>query len=248
MPNTKNQKKSNVCDGQSFVEETDERYLKAVKLAAYEPESSISRYVMDKIIGEKIAIQKPRKKIFVPFGLISAAAIVLALFVLTRGGALEIFTKSDLNAQSANLELAADMGMDEGFAFETAQPEAAIAKGEADMDMETGIEMNMDMVLAEAVEEPEEALLPEEAAPAPAAELAERAVVGREYKISRGEFERAGGDILKGIEIYSDKDGYYIIESQYREALEKNLGEQGIEAKVKEIDAGGEGYIALIID
>lgn len=91
----------------------EKKYLEEVKLAEYVPEISISQSVMDKIIADKIIIDKPPRKRFIPAGFISAAAVIIIMFIATRGSPVNLFLKSsqDKNANesgagNANNEIA----------------------------------------------------------------------------------------------------------------------------------------------
>jgi len=78
-----------------FAEE--KKYLDGIKSAEYTPDKNISESVMNMIISGKTAADKPRRKIYVPFGLVSAAVIVLVMFAVSKGGLmniLNIFTKT----------------------------------------------------------------------------------------------------------------------------------------------------------
>lgn len=85
-----------------YIEE-EKKYLEEIKLAEYIPETSVSQFVMDKIIENKIVISKPQRRRFVPVGLISAAAVIIVMFAVSRGGAFDLFMKSTQeNNSSAN--------------------------------------------------------------------------------------------------------------------------------------------------
>ena len=240
------------CAGCLDFVESESRYIEAMAQASYEPQSSISQFVMGKIARGEIAIEKPPKKIFVPFGLISAAAIVLAMFVASRSGALEIFTKSNENA-------AADSGAGRANAVAKSFEDAEMA-----FDEFGGIEEFLEME-----------------APIPAAEPNEDHGYGTGDAPVRGnlfgDLDESGfweanrdlaieflyridlggasiGDILKDIEIYrADQEGaFYIVGMQHRETLEKNMGEIGINAKAEtdfDADEGqaDEKYIGILI-
>ena len=77
-----------------FIEE-EKKYLDEVSLAGYVPEISISQYVMDKIIENKMTVDKPAKRRIFPVGLLSAAAVVIIMFALARSGPLDLFIKKD---------------------------------------------------------------------------------------------------------------------------------------------------------
>ena len=66
-------------------------YFEEIKLAEYVPEISVAKSVMDKIIENKIIADKPPRRRIMPMGFISAAAVIIIMFALTRGGTLNIF-------------------------------------------------------------------------------------------------------------------------------------------------------------
>ena len=75
--------------------EAESRYLEEIKSAEYVPEISISQSVMDRIIENRLIVDKPPKRRIFPVGLVSAAAVVLIMFALTKTGALNLFMKYD---------------------------------------------------------------------------------------------------------------------------------------------------------
>ena len=68
------------CSGCTMFYYEEKKLTDIIKSSEYIPEISFSNLVMEKIINEKITIQKPRRKRPIPFGLISAAVIVLLIF------------------------------------------------------------------------------------------------------------------------------------------------------------------------
>jgi len=177
------------CAGCHAFIESESRYKSGMVQAAYAPEKSVFGFVADKIRRENIAIEKPKKRIIVPFGLLSAAAVVLAVFLVSRGGLLDAFMKSGNQGKAAN-EAADEAG---GFTPATGMefgtyPERSEADMAGGADGEHGELEMADSPEAEtaedvyyAVAEADEAPPPvaaappapaEEAAPAPAPEPA----------------------------------------------------------------------------
>ena len=88
------EKHINECkDCFDFIDE-EKKYLEEIKLAEYIPEISVSQFVMNKITEDKIIINKPQRKRFIPVGFITAAAVILIIFIASRGRLLNIFMKS----------------------------------------------------------------------------------------------------------------------------------------------------------
>jgi len=104
-----------------FIEK-EKKYLEEIKLGEYIPEISVSQSVMDKIIENKIIIDKPPKRRFVPFGFITAAAVVVIMFIASRDGVFNIFIK---NSDT--------YGIAENDAGNAAQNENAIFDDEAEI-------------------------------------------------------------------------------------------------------------------
>lgn len=240
------------CAGCLGFIESESGYIDAMAQARHIPEASVSEFVARKIAEGGITVEKPKKRIFVPFGLISAAAIVLAVFIASRGGALDIFTKSNDRIASNSQNFAA---ADEGGAEIFAAPEMAFGAYDAD----------------EAYEAYDDFHPAEAPAPAPAPEAAEAEQNQRDdssdawfweanpdlavewlYRIYLG--GAAAGDILGDIEIYraDPAGGYYVVGLQYLAILEKNISKSGVSA---EADAAfnpnaenkGEKYIGILI-
>lgn len=84
--------------------ETEKKYLDEIKFAEYIPEISVAKSVMDKIIENRMIIDRPPKKRFVPVGFIAAAAVIILMFAVSRGGALNMFMKSSKEKSANNLE------------------------------------------------------------------------------------------------------------------------------------------------
>ncbi|MCL2095518.1 MAG: zf-HC2 domain-containing protein [Oscillospiraceae bacterium] len=82
--------------------ENERKYLEEIKLAEYIPDIDIAGIVMDKIIGGVMAIDKPRRKRFIPVGLMSAAVIVILFAAVSRGGLMNIFIRGDNNINDLN--------------------------------------------------------------------------------------------------------------------------------------------------
>ena len=72
------------CEKCASVFNNWRKYFEEVKLAEYTPEIDIAESVMDKIITGRIAVDKPAKRRFVPFGLIGAAAVVLVMLITSN--------------------------------------------------------------------------------------------------------------------------------------------------------------------
>jgi hypothetical protein len=238
----------------SFIE-SESVYIENMEQAQYTPEASVSEYVAGKIIRERISVEKPRKKIIVPFGLISAAAVVLIVFIASKSGLADMFIKS-----SGNMDLSsADFALS--------------AFGEAESLKDADMEMAEGMALApeeEKAGEEQPYFLTEEsamadapaAAPAPPApeqgnmsyagfwEAASGLAVEWLYRIDSGE---KSGDIFKDIEIHTSdpEGGFYIVALKYKELLEKNLLEAGIDALAEAAGNPGAGltdekYIGIL--
>lgn len=69
------------CGTCARIVENERQYFEGIKLAEYTPDINIAESVMNKIISERITVDRPAKKRFVPFGLITAAAIVLVMLI-----------------------------------------------------------------------------------------------------------------------------------------------------------------------
>ncbi|MCL2099859.1 MAG: zf-HC2 domain-containing protein [Oscillospiraceae bacterium] len=79
----------------------EKKYFEIIKLAEYTPKTDIAGSVMEKIISEKIVPDIPAKKRFIPFGLISAAVIVLVMFIASRD-TLNLFDSNKAINESAD--------------------------------------------------------------------------------------------------------------------------------------------------
>jgi len=164
--------------------EAESKYLEEVRLAEYIPEISVSGSVTDKIIENKMIIDKPPKRRKIPIGFISAAAVVAIMFLMSKGGPLSVLLRQE-PVRSANdsaeiaeyAEYDGENGESGMFQFGTledgifndadqAEPEA-YALG-ADFVLDDNYDMGMGI-------EPEENLSP---APAAAPAPAPRAVGG----------------------------------------------------------------------
>ena len=78
------------CEKCAVYFENERRYCEAVRLAAYD--ADIAGAVMDRIIDGRLIVDAPAKKRYIPFGLISAAAIVLVMLVMSRD-TLDLFDR-----------------------------------------------------------------------------------------------------------------------------------------------------------
>jgi hypothetical protein len=74
--------------------ENERKYFEEIKSAGFAPEIDVAKSVMDKIIAETITVSKPAKKRFIPFGFITAAALVIITFALSRTNVFRIFDQS----------------------------------------------------------------------------------------------------------------------------------------------------------
>ncbi|MCL2813470.1 MAG: hypothetical protein FWD23_02600, partial [Oscillospiraceae bacterium] len=198
----------------------------------------------------------PRKKRIVPFGLISAAAVVLIMFVAYRGGPLGMFTNSSGASPNAESFASRDYpgeilaAPDGNFGGEPKRAEGGGAETK-----EGGYQYMQDAA--------------DEAAPAPAAEAEAEAdsgiisdvsfweanldlAVEWLYRINLGEGGDVG-DILKDIEIYrADPEGrFYVAGLGYKNKLEENMSGAGISAEADSAynpnaGAADEKYIAIL--
>jgi hypothetical protein len=103
------------CAG--FIEE-ESKYLAEIKLADYVPEISVSQSVMEKIIAEKLTVGEPPRSIFgrrrfLPVGFMSAAAALIIMLAVARGGIVDIFRQphSDAAGSGAGEPGISDMSM-----------------------------------------------------------------------------------------------------------------------------------------
>ena len=138
------------CNECTVFYNDEKNLLDIIKSSEYIPDVSFKNLVMDKIIDEKIVIQKRSGKRPAPFGLISAAVIILIVFLANPN----MFDRVD-NA-SAQLNESADMRIYGGFDDEDSddlsyysdslQPRAAgneISAYESDTAYDMGIVMEM---------------------------------------------------------------------------------------------------------
>ena len=79
------------CEACAVYFENERRYFQAVRLAAYN--ADIAGAVMDRIIDGRLIVDAPAKKRYIPFGLISAAVIVLVMLVMSRD-TLDLFDRA----------------------------------------------------------------------------------------------------------------------------------------------------------
>jgi hypothetical protein len=115
--------------------ENERKYFEQIKLAAYEPEINIAESVMDKIISGRITVDKPAKKRYVPFGLISAAVIVLVMLIASRDNLYLINNNIADFAANESADSGGDMMIQRAFGGEWAgeSDDGEIAYAEAEM-------------------------------------------------------------------------------------------------------------------
>jgi len=199
--------------------ESEKKYYKELKLAAHEPEISIAGAVMDKIINERIIVDKPAKKRFVPFGLISAAVIVLVMFIASRD-ALDLF---------GNIYDDTELGV-ANYADDVAYPEFQISPFGIERSG-AGLEFNADNENIYGIESiiSDEALLEFKEELVMPAEV-NRMMTGEIIRIRRGaidwDFEYADGFIF-----ISAADRAIFIEELAKLGLEYEIENTGIESE-----------------
>lgn len=82
----------------------EKTYLDEIKLAEYVPEISVSASVMDRIIENRMIVDKPARRRFMPpVGFMSAAAVVIIMFAIARGGPLNLFMKASQDNSSVEI-------------------------------------------------------------------------------------------------------------------------------------------------
>jgi len=212
------------CKGCSGYIEAERRYLRAVKLAGYEPETSVSQAVMSKIIDDVMIVDKPPRRRFVPVGFITAAAVVIIIAVASRGGPLDLA----MPAAPENENIAAP---------------AALAFGEAaDIDI---AEEDSPSELAAA----EPAVRAFDFGGGDSDEYDDYIVLNSGLDITQiYEIYLAGGDrveAMKGIEVYIARDSLDIIDKSHKAELDKYLYENGVVGEIQDKYNDGE-YIAVI--
>ena len=79
------------CEKCAAYFENERRYFEAVRLAAHN--ADIAGAVMDRIIDGRLIVDAPAKRRYVPFGLISAAVIVLVMLAMSRD-TLDLFDRA----------------------------------------------------------------------------------------------------------------------------------------------------------
>lgn len=92
-----------ICEKCTEFFESEKIYFENIKSAEFVPETNIADSVMNIIISEQRTVDKPAKKRFVPFGLISAAAIVLVIFIASRD-TLDLF-KNTTNDSAESIQI-----------------------------------------------------------------------------------------------------------------------------------------------
>lgn len=90
------------CDGCSAFYAGEKKYLDEIKAAEYIPGISISEAVMNNIIENTLIVDSGPKKRIVPFGLISAAAVVIVMFALSRAGLLDTLNRVSNDSNYSN--------------------------------------------------------------------------------------------------------------------------------------------------
>ena len=86
-----------MCDGCAAFYDGEKYYLDGIKAAEYIPAASVSEAVMNTIIENTLTVDRGTKKRFVPFGVISAAAVVLIIFGLSRTGLFDLYNNINTN-------------------------------------------------------------------------------------------------------------------------------------------------------
>jgi hypothetical protein len=235
--------------------ESERIYYNKIKSAEYK--INIAESVMDKIISGQMIVNKPAKKRFVPFGLISAAAIVLVLWAVSRDN-IKLYDnmvnenaliqeEAEYGAMMANDN--ADAGGGEA-AEELLEIRAAVITEAAaeDFDVETRAYIVEEMEAAELQEMPAEeaahapAMAAEGLFPAPSDEPAFTAdnpppfseIIKVNWKVSEDPFEylMCVGD-------------YYFTRKEYKDALIENLKIYGIYYEIEITDIESE-FIEII--
>ena len=119
------------CDDcKSFYDE-EKKLTDIIKSSEYTTDDSFSNLVMEKIVEEKITIQKPSRKRPVPFGLISAAVIILMIFLANP----DMFSITD-NAYIQPNEVAGES--ESAYMLQSADMAANFDIGGADNDSASG--------------------------------------------------------------------------------------------------------------
>ena len=238
--------------------EAESRYLGGVMQAGYAPEASVFEFVADRIRRENVSVEKPKKRVFIPFGLLSAAAVVLAVLLVSRSGLFDAFMKSNSHNTAADAGgFLPATGMEFGAYPERGEPDMA---GGGDMGERAEPEAAADDVFYYTGQVDE---FPVAVAPAPGEERREGdfgafweanfdLAVEWLYSVN---FKGGGsiGEVLKGIEVYKadPEGGFYVVGLDYRGILEKNIGENNIYAEVAgaynpNAAETGEKYIGII--
>ena len=233
-----------------FIEE-ESRYVDNMMQARYAPQVSVWDFVAKQIAKNNIIIEKPPKKRFVPFGLISAAAIVLAVFIASRSGVLDIFMKSnDQSVQEVAANDAANTDMAYGIYDEADKGEVGDIMADADH-----IEQEAEAPAAAVSPEPEKA---KEADGNVSGGMTDAQFWEANFDLAivwlfMIDFADIGEDILQNIEIYkADPNGrFYILDIKYRDILTKNISDAGINAEAaatfnSNAENTGEKYIGIL--
>ena len=248
----------NECKDCADYIEGEKNYLKAVKLAEYIPEISVSQSVMDEIIENRMVVNKPPKRRFVPVGFISAAAVVIIMFMIARGGPLNLFMKSaqDINSiENANDSGGTDKNIEmfgalynENGINETNEiiAEEMEAAGGGNTFVRAFDAADADIAQSDGEAMPEVAgnLMPEDAD-----DEAWFGVMNKVYlyyyidAIDMTDEIRAA--IIKDIEIYESYEESDIFDGEYKDTLENNLLENNIEILETLIIEHGR-YIAVV--
>ena len=244
------------CEECAEYIEAERKYIKVVKTAEYIPESSVSLFVMEKIIENKMTVDKPAKKRLVPVGFISAAAVIIIMFVALRGGgAINLFMKTADNDSAKS-------------ASEFTVHGEIMNAGDMNMAMDGGILNDEDENAKEEPVESSDDVMHEQAEiaqdafglfmmSAPEGEddyddsdagtgagfinitydefltLNSDLAIDEIYHINNSDIIKNNADIFAGIEIYKSGDGgnYFIIAKSYKDALILNLTKNNITAE-----------------
>ncbi|MCL2772460.1 MAG: zf-HC2 domain-containing protein [Oscillospiraceae bacterium] len=233
-----------------FAEE--KKYLDEIKAAEYTPDIDISKAVMQTIISNSISIaaDKPRKKIYVPFGLVAAAVIVLVMFAASKGGLMNIFTKTVNNANNAAYVTDGAGGGETAEQYTAVYvPGGELRAAVDNADNTAGQDTSADAAYTEAAQNA--------AAPAALASPLLRdagPVIGSTDTSENIDVEvcetvtlpvGVQGNIFDGIEVRQISGSLFIIQSKDKDALLNNLIKEDISYRIQEEPGGDSEYIAV---
>jgi len=218
------------CKDCSDYIEAEREYRQAVKLAEYEPETSVSQAVMSKIIDNVMIVDKPPRRRFVPVGFITAAAVVIIIAVASRGGPSYLFPRPSKDGAAApeNENMAAPAALAYG---EAADMDFAEEEGPAELAADEPAVRAFDFgggdVPAAAPAAEAEAVLP-----ASADDYDDYTVENSGLDITQiYEIYLAGGDRLgamKDIDVYIAGDSLDIIDKSHKAELDRYLYENSV--------------------